>query len=257
MDTLCITRPNRIQGVSVTASDTARIVPVMKWFEIARKRAEELKITQEQIAMKLGVTRGAVGHWFAGRREPDLHQLGKLGEMLNLSVAEMHSQDVMPTVRAYFHGEEAPGDDVVLIKESNVVVRGGRGHELEYEVLEDSDAVPYMRWWLQQERLDPAELVRFKVDGDSNAPYLFPGDTVLINMAERQVKNGYMYAFWHEGEGRRLKRLFYRADGTLILKSWNPDYPDEVLQPDVAAEKIVIIGRVRDKSGKGGLGGRG
>ena len=43
------------------------------------------------------------------------------------------------------------------------------------------------------------------------------------------------------------------VDGTLILRSDNPRYPDESVPPELVDEHITIIGRVRDRSGSGGL----
>ena len=55
------------------------------------------------------------------------------------------------------------------------------------------------------------------------------------------------------GNDLRIKRLYRRLDGTLILRSDNPRYKDEEVPPVLAEEHITIIGRVRDKSGAGGL----
>ena len=45
-----------------------------------------------------------------------------------------------------------------------------------------------------------------------------------------------------------------RADGSLVLRSINRDeYPDDIIPADQVADQITIIGRVRDKSGRGGL----
>lgn len=39
---------------------------------------DKLGITQEQMAERLGVTQGAVGHWLTGRREPKLIDINRL-----------------------------------------------------------------------------------------------------------------------------------------------------------------------------------
>jgi len=46
---------------------------------------DERDITQQDIADALGVTRGAVGHWLCGRREPTLSQFVELSEALDVS----------------------------------------------------------------------------------------------------------------------------------------------------------------------------
>ncbi len=46
---------------------------------------DEREITQQDIADALGVTRGAVGHWLCGRREPTLSQFLELSDALDVS----------------------------------------------------------------------------------------------------------------------------------------------------------------------------
>lgn len=53
--------------------NTKRNVLSMKketWHSLAKSRMKTLGITQEQLAEKLGVTQGAIGHWLNKRREP-------------------------------------------------------------------------------------------------------------------------------------------------------------------------------------------
>lgn len=42
------------------------------WHSLAKRRMKKLGITQEQLAEKLGVTQGAIGHWLNKRREPSI-----------------------------------------------------------------------------------------------------------------------------------------------------------------------------------------
>lgn len=150
-------------------------------------------------------------------------------------------------------GGTTPDEQLIHVKESNVSFRGGPGHDLDCDIIEDSEPATYQLSWFHKERLNPERVVRFRTEGDSNEPFLFNGDRILVNLDETEIKNGKVYAFWQEGEGRRVKRLFKDRKGNVTLRSYNPDYPDEILDPEEVAEKIKIIGRVRDKSGRGGL----
>ena len=55
------------------------------WTDRAREVMDERQITQQDIADALGVTRGAVGHWLCGRREPTLSQFVELSDVLDVS----------------------------------------------------------------------------------------------------------------------------------------------------------------------------
>jgi phage repressor protein C with HTH and peptisase S24 domain len=83
-------------------------------------------------------------------------------------------------------------------------------------------------------------------------PMLYPRDTILVNTEETNVVDGRLYAIRY-GDELRVKYLSRRLDGTMILRSVNPAYKDEEVPPQIADEHITVIGRVRDRSGTGGL----
>lgn len=144
------------------------------------------------------------------------------------------------------------GDEEVLIKESRIKFSGGPGTKPTYELVEESEPASYRRSWFQKERLKPARCIRYRVTNDSQEPFLFSGDVILVNLDETSVVDGKTYAIRY-GEDLRVKKLRKRVDG-LILESWNDRaYPPELLSPVQVEEHITIIGRVRDKSGRGGL----
>jgi phage repressor protein C with HTH and peptisase S24 domain len=83
-------------------------------------------------------------------------------------------------------------------------------------------------------------------------PMLYARDTILVNTEETSIIDNKMYAIRY-GNELRVKYLRKTLDGTVILRSINPFYKDEVVSPQLADEHITIIGRVRDTSGTGGL----
>lgn len=141
---------------------------------------------------------------------------------------------------------------IVAIPESEVTFSAGNGHTVDYAVVEEAALAYYRRDWLIQERLNPAHLKRFKVKGDSMEPLLYEGDRVLVNLAEVNVVDGKVYALRYGAE-LRIKRVLRHLDGTLILRSDNKLYGDEIVPAALANEHIQIVGRVRDRSGTAGL----
>lgn len=126
---------------------------------------------------------------------------------------------------------------------------GSRGH-VEHETV--TGAHSYSVAWLVKEGLDASMLVRVKNEGRSMEPTFWDGDTLLVNRAERVIKDGKVYAF-RVGDDPRVKRLFRTMDGRVRVVSDNPDkgsFPDEYLSVDDMPE---IIGRVRDRSGNTNL----
>jgi phage repressor protein C with HTH and peptisase S24 domain len=139
----------------------------------------------------------------------------------------------------------------VFIAESTITFAAGSG-QASYEIDQLGAPATYRLEWFVKERINPANCKRFKVRGDSMESTLFDGDTILVNLGEQQIVDGKVYAMRY-GDDLKVKRLYRRLDGTIVLQSDNPRYAEEIVPPGDTQESIAVIGRVRDKSGKGGL----
>jgi len=131
-------------------------------------------------------------------------------------------------------------------------VRAGMGDGGAVEHEEVSGKHSYSQKWLIEQGLDAARLCRIRGHGRSMEPTIADGDTLLVNLAERTIKDGRVYAF-RVGDEVKVKRLFRQMDGRVRVVSDNVDkalYPDEFLSIDAMPE---IIGRVRDRSGSANL----
>lgn len=149
---------------------------------------------------------------------------------------------------------EPLGDEYIQIRESEVRFAAGNGRTPLFDEVTASVPRTYRRDWFIKEGINPEHARCFKVHGESMESFLFDGDSVLVNLAEKEIVNGKVYALRY-GEELRIKRVYKKLDGGLILHSDNPNYRpiDEDISASSAAESISIIGRVRDKSGTGGL----
>lgn len=156
-----------------------------------------------------------------------------------------------PLVRAS-HPDDEPPDDVIWVPESQIEFSGGSGRVAIHDLVDDEEPATYRLSWFQKYGINPAKVRRFRVSGKSMEPMLYARDTILVNTEETNIIDGKLYAIRY-GDELRVKYLSRRLDGTLILRSVNPDYKDEEVPPQLASEHITIIGRVRDTSGTGGL----
>lgn len=163
---------------------------------------------------------------------------GKLGELKG-SVTALHPDDPVP-------------DDMILVPESRIEFSGGNGKVAVYELIEDDEPATYRLSWFQKYGINPAKVRRFRVSGKSMEPMLYARDTILVNTEETNIVDGKLYAIRY-GDELRVKYLSRRLDGTITLRSVNPEYKDEDVSPELASEHITVIGRVRDTSGTGGL----
>lgn len=161
------------------------------------------------------------------------------------------SNDKPAPIRAV-HPDDAERDDLVYVPESRIEFSAGNGRTAIYELIEDQEPASYRLSWFQKHRINPNRVRRFRVSGDSMEPLLYARDTILVNEEETTVVDGKLYAIRY-GDELRVKYLRKLLDGTLVLHSVNPLYDDEKVSPELAQEHISIIGRVRDRSGTGGL----
>lgn len=177
----------------------------------------------------------------------------KLSPSSNTKLSESSAESAGNVIA--IHPDDDLPDGMINVMEYRVSFSAGNGHTPNYELIEEREPATYRLSWFQRERINPNNVKRFKVTGDSMEPFLYSGDSVLVNLAENdptRIVDGKVYAIRY-GDELRVKRLHRRLDGTLTLRSENPAYKDEDVPPELAEEHITIIGRVRDKSGAGGL----
>lgn len=221
--------------------------------EKLRELRERLGLSQDQLAKRLGVSQQAVANWEAGLSAPLRRRREDLASALGVSLAELMGQTSTHVIA--LHPDDPLPEGSVPIKVHKVRFAAGDGHQVTYEVDEEEYTLPYQLSWLREIGVRPENARRFTVSGDSMEPVIFAGDKVLVDISDndpRRIIDGKVYAIRY-GDNLRIKRLYRRLDGTLILRSDNPAYKDEEVPPQLAEEHISIIGRVRDKGGAGGL----
>lgn len=108
---------------------------------------------------------------------------------------------------------------------------------------DESDGMPifFRADWLRQRGFKPYELIALKVAGQSMEPNLYPDDLVVVNTADREPKDGKVFAINYEGEAV-IKRMV-RDGGSWWLASDNPDqrrFP----RKECVDHACIVVGRV-------------
>lgn len=104
-------------------------------------------------------------------------------------------------------------------------------------------SIVFQKDWYSSRGLIPEKLFATKVVNGSMEPGLYDGDTVVVNTAQEEPKDGHVFAVNYEGE-LVIKRLV-RDDGQWWLSSDNPDqrrYPRKVCH-----EGVRLIGEIVHK----------
>jgi phage repressor protein C with HTH and peptisase S24 domain len=137
---------------------------------------------------------------------------------------------------------EADGVGFSLIRRFDLTVSAGNGL-LAVDGAE-KDRLAFSNSWLSRMGIaaDLAALV--SVRGDSMAPTIPDGATVLIDAREKSVQGGGVFAFTFDGEVYVKRLAAAKGSSAISMTSDNPAYPARVL---VGAEmkQLRIAGRVR------------
>lgn len=227
-------------------------------------RTEDLFILLERRRVELGLSQSEVGRRAFGQTDgsalqnlrrgssPTFEKLQRLCEVLGLEVSVS-----APGAAASCSGNDlcAPVDesDYARIPLVDAALSAGPGR-----LNGDADVVGqlvFRRDWLRKLKLQVETAVLARVSGDSMAPTLESGDTVLIDTsaAARNVPvrarppgkgRAPIYALRTEGEAR-VKRLLRPDPETILVLSDNPDWPPEAIgSKRIRQLEIEVIGRV-------------
>ena len=212
----------------------------MKFAENFRKLLKQKNRTQADAAEFCDVSDNTISNWVNKRATPSLDTLQQLADWLGVSLQEL-----------LFGDEVSSSLDIVAVPEYDVKFSCGNGVVL-FEDREPVRYVYYLRKWFVENEINPRRAARGRIGGDSMEPLLFEDDSVLINFDETQVIDGKVYAFRID-DTLHIKRLALLPGVGLQVMSENPKYAPYILEFDKFEDRIHIFGRVRDKSGRGGL----
>lgn len=235
----------------------------------ALKAAKMRGVTQASIAERAGVSAQAVGQWprsgkISTQNLAILAQVsGKTIDWFYQEQEESGPTNVVAETTPDDYGKPAceneltftedmdpwdssrplSDDEVELPLFREVALSGGAGRT---QVIENHGAaLRFKRSTLRDAGVSKEAAACAFVEGDSMEPILPDGATVGVDTADKQIKDGKMYAIDHDGL-LRVKFLYRLPGGGLRIRSANPDkieHPDEDLD-ETWPEKVSIIGKV-------------
>lgn len=86
---------------------------------------------------------------------------------------------------------------------------------------------------------DGSGVLCFPASGDSMEPVIPSGATVAVDTCNKKIIDGELYAI-NQGELKRIKQLYRKPGGKLLIRSINRDYEDE----EAFESDVEIIGFV-------------
>lgn len=123
-----------------------------------------------------------------------------------------------------------------------LVKPGGADFDTRPEVYRgDQEQVGVRLSWMYGNKLSPKNLLATKVADESMAPSLFPGDVVVINLADKLPVDGAVFAMGYEGDV--LIRRITRDSGQWWLSADSPDQR-KFVRKAYDEQHAFVIGRV-------------
>lgn len=217
-----------------------------------RQLRQQIGMSQRELSRRSGVLQSTISS--LERNDATYTSfINEFAEALRVSVEELsdlarktHSENVVI-------GKGHPME-FVQIPEYEISFSAGHGNVFSYEVVEDSEPKSYSLSFFQRRRINPAKCKRFKVYGDSMEPVLRDGDSVLVvdYTPGEPIRDGSVYIVRYDRE-LRIKRLSKEIDGSIILRSDNPEYRPVRIPAEDVGERFQILGRAIERSGTSGL----
>ncbi|WP_095110004.1 LexA family transcriptional regulator [Pseudomonas sp. Irchel 3E20] len=219
-----------------------------KWIELVKAKMSELKITQEKLAERLGMSQGGVGHWLNKRREPKITDMNRVLEELGLGFLEVALVIREPATQQTLDGEdEAYG--LTLAEKYNPYFRYPVSDWKDPCQTRESPPGAYNpnRYELTDYHAQGAAFW-LRVIGDAmTAPSglsVAEGMLILVDPAVEAVPGKLVIARW-PGSAEATFRKLIEEGGQRYLVPLNPTYPKALY-----SEECRIIGVVMQATAK-------
>lgn len=215
----------------------------------ARKNA---KMTQAQLAKAVPISQGTISDLESGRNKGTA-SLVKIAQALKVNAhwlatgeGEMNL-DGIPISKVelreveFWSGDTPPDDDefeVPFLKNNEFV----RSLTVNLPITKKRK-LKYGRTAAYASGASTDESICTIMPGDSMADRIPNGSMIAIDRSKTDIKDGKIYAFLHN-QLFRVKYLHRLPNGGLLIRSHNPQYPDEHINPQEVEEYIKVIGWV-------------
>ncbi|TKV09263.1 helix-turn-helix transcriptional regulator [Citrobacter sp. wls619] len=209
-------------------------------------------LTQSQLAEAVGVSQGAIQKLVSGKAKSTTklvqiaNVLGVRPEWLSEGVGAIRKSDDFPPEEKWTKVEtwdsSTPLDDdeveVPFLKDIEFACGSGRVMEEDY----NGYKLRFSKSTLRRvgASTDGSGIICFPAAGNSMEPLIPDGTTVAVNIEDKKIVDGKIYAINQEG-WKRIKLLYRTGPDEVTIRSYNADeYPDEVAK----MSGVEVVGRV-------------
>ncbi|WPN45465.1 MULTISPECIES: LexA family protein [unclassified Pseudomonas] len=212
-----------------------------KWIELVKAKMSELKITQEILAERLGMSQGGIGHWLNKRREPGIDDMNRVLHALGLGFLE-----VALVIR---EPQASQGDELSLTQKYNPYFRYPVSDWREPVEVRDGERTVYGKE--QFELTDyHAQGAAFwlKVAGDAmTAPSgvsIPEGMLILVDPDIHAAPGKLVIAQWPDSSEATFRKLIEEG-GQRYLVPLNPTYPKALYSEECRILGVVVQATIK------------
>jgi len=206
------------------------------WIALVKANMKDRKVTQDQLAERLGMSQGGVGHWLNKRRVPSLADMNRVMQELGLGFLEVAlvireksaapDEDELPPAQQYNPYFRYPVSDwkgVCQVREERPSYGAGRFELTDYHARGAA-------FWLP-------------VTGDAmTAPSglsIGEGMMILVDPALEPEPGKLVVAQWASSSQATFRKLMEES-GQLYLVPLNPTYPKMLLSDECRIIGVVV-----------------
>ena len=200
--------------------------------ERLRMLREQFKMTQEEVADKLGVNRVTYLKWETGENQP-IRKLKEISELYGVSYDYILGNDA--------HAEKQPRAGV------RIPVLGTIAAGVPLDAIEDIiDWEEIPEDWLR----GGSEYFALKIKGGSMEPRIFDGDVVIVRK-QPCVESGQVAAVMVGNEAATVKKIKITPEGVMLIGLNASVYePHFYTTPEIESLPLKVLGRVVEVRGK-------
>jgi SOS-response transcriptional repressor LexA len=204
---------------------------INNWTERIRERMEILRLTQEVLASKIGVTQSAITHYLTGRRVPPLRQFQKLAAVLEVDPAWLQFGNQLTSAPATEKSQHSV--PIISWHQAAEFAEATKRKQSETE-----EYVPHFY-------TDQPGWYALRVKGDSmiavsgHSQSFRAQDIIIINPDKKPEHESYVVASARRSKEATFKQ--YVIDGGIqYLKPLNPQYPLVEIDENISICGVVV-----------------
>ncbi|NVZ53932.1 helix-turn-helix domain-containing protein [Pseudomonas sp. B6002] len=203
------------------------------WIALVKANMKDRKVTQDQLAERLGMSQGGVGHWLNKRRVPSLEDMNRLLQALGLDelevvleIRERGAEQVLLPIKHYTPYFRYPVSDWKGL----------------CEIREEPARYDAQRFELTDYRCE-GEAFWLPVTSDAMAApsglSVGAGMMILVDPAIEAEPGRLVVAQWANSTHATFRQLMEES-GQLYLTPLNPTYPKQLLTDDCRILGVVV-----------------